>query len=84
MRNEEHALNLLIIVGSIGSGINTEFAASLRAGAAALRKLDHLRRFAEELGKHDETPVLMGFAHYLHVILDTPNDAAALKRLEEE
>lgn len=51
---------------------------------AALTKLDHLRRFADELGK-DDTPVLMGFSHYLHAILDAPNRAAAaaLKRLEE-
>ena len=47
MTNEQHALNLEQIIESIGRGINTEFAASLRAGAAALREASRWRPIAE-------------------------------------
>ncbi len=55
-------------------------AAALLAGAEALEKVDHMRRFFEALSA-DGSPVLMGFAYQVDRILDA-EDTAALARLE--
>lgn len=79
MTNEEHAKNLQWLEQFEPK---ESHAASLKAGAAALRDMDSIQRFAEELSNY-ETPVLMGFAYQLQTILDRGKPDAALKEMEQ-
>ena len=67
MTNNEHALNLEQIIKSIGRGINTEFAASLRAGAAALRGEPKVAQLWKAEGL-EEVAKIVGNAYAARVI----------------